>query len=89
VIAQHVPFAVPEWGVVNNEWGSGDRPQFIRDMYAAFKEAYQSESGLAYQPYFDGGTGFGCRFSLLDLECNLNPESSAEYFKLFSVWPPR
>jgi hypothetical protein len=89
VIAQHVPFAVPEWGVVNNEWGSGDRPQFIRDMYAAFKEAYQSESGLAYQSYFDGGTGFGCRFSLLDLECNLNPESSAEYFKLFSVWPPR
>jgi hypothetical protein len=63
--------------------------QFIRDMYAAFKEAYASESGLAYQSYFDGGSTYNCKFSLLDPSCNLNPNASAEYFKLFKVWPPR
>jgi hypothetical protein len=88
VIKQGVPFAVPEWGVDSGQWGSGDRPQFIRDMYAAFKKAHQADSGLAMQMYFDGGTTFTCRFSLLDSACNKNPLSSAEYFNLFRTWPP-
>ncbi len=88
VIAQGVPFAVPEWGVDSGQWGNGDRPQFIQDVYAALKKAYDSDSGLAFQSYFDGGSTYGCRFSLLDPACNLNPSSSAEYFTLFKVWPP-
>jgi hypothetical protein len=60
VIKQGVPFAVPGWGIDSGQWGSGDRSQFIRDMYAAFKKAHQSDSGLAMQLYFDGGTTFSC-----------------------------
>ncbi len=89
VVARGVPFAVPEWGIRNRSGGSGDRPQFIRDMYAAFKKAYESDSGLAYQAYFDGGSDYACQSSLLDAACNLNPNSSAQYFELFAVWPPR
>lgn len=89
VIAQGVPFAVPEWGVDSGSTGSGDRPQFIRDMYAAFKKAHESDSGLAFQSYFDGGANYACRYSLLDPACNQNPEASQVYFQLFSVWPPR
>jgi hypothetical protein len=89
VIAQGVPFAVPEWGVDSGQYGNGDRVQFIRDMYAAFKKAYESPSGLAYQSYLDGGTTYGCRFSLLDDACGRNPSASAEYFDVFRVWPPQ
>jgi hypothetical protein len=73
---------------LGGQWGSGDRPQFVRDMYAAFKKAHQPDSGLAMQMYFDGGTTFSCRFSLLDSACNESPRSSAEYFNLFRTWPP-
>jgi len=29
VADQGVPFAVPEWGIQNDEWGMGDNPTFI------------------------------------------------------------
>jgi hypothetical protein len=64
VIAQGVPFAVPEWGVDSGQYGNGDRVQFIRDMYAAFKKAYESPSGLAYRTWMEGRrTGAASRCS--------------------------
>jgi hypothetical protein len=58
-------------------------------MYAAFAKAHAAESGLAFQSYFDGGTAYECRHSLLDPGCDFNPLSSAEYFSLFRVCPPQ
>jgi hypothetical protein len=57
-------------------------------MYAAFERAQASKSGLAFQSYFDGGTAYGCRFSLLDPNCTSNPNASAAFFTTFAVWPP-
>jgi hypothetical protein len=89
VIGQGVPFAVPEWGVDNSATGSGDRPQFIRDVYAALKKAHAAPSGIAFQTYFDGGATYSCTHSLLDPACKKNPLSSAAFFDAFKVWPPQ
>lgn len=89
VMSKGVSFALPEWGVDNGLYGSGDRPEFVRDVYAALKKAHESDSGLAFQSYFDGGQTYSCRFSLLDDACSGNPASSAEYFRLFADWPPQ
>ena len=80
-----VPLAVPEWGVQNdeNEWASGD-PQFINQMRAAFETAAASPTGLAYEDYFDGGTGYDCKHSINDPACHKNPEAASRYANLFS-----
>ncbi|MEX5637775.1 hypothetical protein [Parafrankia sp. FMc2] len=81
VAEQGVPFAVPEWGVNDQAWGSTD-PAFVTQMRTVFERAAASRTGLAYESYFDGSTGYSCTFTLHDKECGFDyHEAAAQRYK--------
>jgi hypothetical protein len=76
VADQGVPFAVPEWGINDQSWGSTS-PEFIEQMRTVFETAAKSPSGLAYESYFDGGTAYSCKFSIHDATCGYDVHKPA------------
>lgn len=86
VASQGVPFAVPEWGIKDGDWGWAS-PDYIQQMRDHFELAAQSPTGLAYESYFDAGGSpdFGCRHSLNVTLCPQHATQAAKYKQLWST----
>jgi len=72
------PLVVPEWGLDRN-YGSGDNPTFITNMYKFFDD---NAEHIALEIYFNEGGG-DIKSSLW--EPNQNPKAAAEYARIWAA----
>ena len=74
------PFAVPEWGVVNDVGGGGDNPFYVQKMFETFVE---NADDLAYEAYYNNAEEKNVRSALVAPV--LNPDAAETYREYFGA----